>query len=85
MFDLVAGLPPGEWAVPGVSAFGVHLVRILDTLPDRTPPLEEIREAVLRDWRAAKAREIREQDYAERRKHFVVEIRRRDERTAENR
>jgi parvulin-like peptidyl-prolyl isomerase len=82
-FDLAADLPPGEWAGPVMSAYGVHLVRILDTLPARTPPLEEIRDAVLRDWRAAKAREIREQDYAERRKRFVVEIRRRDEPVAE--
>jgi hypothetical protein len=84
-FELLAKLPPGVWTGPVVSAYGVHLVRILDSLPARTPPLEEVRDAVLRDWRAAKALEIREQDYAERRKHFVVEIRRGDERTAENR
>ena len=75
-FDLVAELSPGEWAGPLVSAYGVHLVRVLDRLPARTPPLEEIRDAVLKNWREAKAREIREQDYAERRKHFIVEIRR---------
>jgi hypothetical protein len=84
-FELLAELPPGVWTGPVVSAYGVHLVRILDSLPARTPPLEEVRDVVLRDWKAAKAQEIREQDYAERRKHFVVEIRRRDERTAENR
>jgi hypothetical protein len=83
-FDLAAELPPGEWSGPVVSAYGVHLVRILDTLPARTPPLEEIRDAVLKNWREAKAQEIREQDYAERRKHFVVEIRRGDVRTAES-
>jgi hypothetical protein len=82
-FDLVAELPPGEWAGPVVSAYGVHLVRILDTLPARTPPLEEIRDAVLKNWREAKAQETREQDYAERRTHFTVEIRRRDSGTAE--
>jgi hypothetical protein len=84
-FELLAELPPGVWTGPVVSAYGVHLVRILDSLPARTPPLEEIRDAVLRHWMEAKAREIREQDYAERRKHFVVEIRRGDERAAENR
>ena len=84
-FGLLAELPPGVWTGPVVSAYGVHLVRILDSLPARTPPLAEVRDAVLRDWKAAKAQEIREQDYAERRKHFVVEIRRRDERIAENR
>ena len=84
-FELLAELPPGVWSGPVVSGYGVHLVRILDTLPARTPPPEEIRDAVLKNWRGAKAQEIRERDYAERRKHFVVEIRRRDERTAENR
>ena len=75
-FDLVEKFPPGAWTGPVVSAYGVHLVRILESLPARTPPLEEVRDAVLRDWKAAKALEIRERDYAERRKHFVVEIRR---------
>ncbi len=82
-FELLADLPTGVWAGPVASAFGVHLVRILDSLPARAPPLEAVRDAVLRNWRAAKAREVREQDYAERRKHFVVEIRRGDARTAE--
>ncbi len=83
-FDLVAELSPGEWTGPLVSAYGVHLVRIIDTRPARTPPLEEIRDAVLKNWREAKAQEIREQDYAERRKRFVVEIRRGDARPAES-
>ena len=82
-FDLVAKLPPREWAGPVRSSYGVHLIRIIDTLPAQTPPLEEIRDVVLRNWRQAKAQEIREQDYAERRKHFVVEIRRGDARAAE--
>ena len=47
--------------------------------------VEEIRDAVLKNWREAKAREIRERDYAERRKRFGVEIRRRDAPAAESR
>ena len=38
--------------------------------------LDEVRDAVLRDWKAAKARELRERDYAKRRKRYVVEIHR---------
>ena len=83
-FDLIAEFPPGEWAGPLVSAYGIHLVRILETLPARTPPLEEIRDAVLKNWREAKAQQIREQDYAERRKHFTVEIRRGDAQAAQS-
>jgi hypothetical protein len=83
-FDLVMDISPGEWAGPIASTYGVHLVHILDKLPARVPLLEEIRDAVLRNWREAKAQEIRELDYAGRRKHFVVEIRRRDARAAES-
>ena len=84
-FERLAELPPGMWAGPVASAYGVHLVRILEGLPARTPPLEEVRDAVLRDWKAAKALEIRELHYARLRERFVVEIRGADARTAENR
>ncbi len=81
-FERLAELPPGVWTGPVVSTYGVHLVRIVDSLPARTPRLEEVRKRVLRDWKTAKADEIRDRDYAERRARFVVEIRRRDTRTA---
>ena len=84
-FERLAELPPGVWAGPVVSAYGVHLVRNLDSLPAQTPPLEEVRDAVLRDWKAAKALEFRELHYARLRARFVVEIRRADVRTVENR
>jgi len=83
-FDLVAKLAPGKWDGPVLSGYGVHLVRILNTRPARTPPLAEIRDAVLKNWREAKAQEIRERDYAERRKHFTVEIRRGDAQAAQS-
>jgi hypothetical protein len=75
-FERLAELPRGVWAGPVASAYGAHLVRILERLPARTPPLKEVRDAVLMNWKAAKALEIREQDYARRRARFVVEIRR---------
>ncbi len=84
-FERLADLQPGSWAGPVVSAYGVHLVRILDGLPARMPPLEEVRDAVLRDWKAAKTLEIRELHYNRLRARVVVEIRRGVARTAENR
>ncbi len=84
-FERLAELSNGVWAGPVASAYGVHLVRILDSLPARTPPLEEVRDAVLRDWKAAKALEIRELHYARLRERFVVEIRGADDRAVENR
>jgi hypothetical protein len=84
-FERLAGLPSGGWAGPVKSAYGVHLVRILDRLPARMPPLEEVRDAVHRDWKAAKALEIRELHFNRLRERFVVEVRGADARTAENR
>jgi hypothetical protein len=84
-FERVAELTPGAWAGPVASAYGVHLVRIGESLAARTPPLEEVRDAVLRDWKAAKAKEIRELHYNRLRARFVVEIRGAVVRTAENR
>ena len=83
-FERLAELPPGVWAGPVASAYGVHLVRIGESLAARMPPLQEIRDNVLRDWKAAKARELRELHYARLREHYVVEIRRADTGTAEN-
>ncbi len=67
------------------SAYGLHLVRILDSQPARMPPLEEVRDAVLRDWKVAKALEIRELHYARLSQRYVVEIRRGDGQLVENR
>lgn len=81
-FEQLVELPAGEWVGPVASTYGVHLVRILDSLPSRTPQLAEVREEVLRDWKMAKANEIHDRDYAERRARFVIEIRRGAARTA---
>jgi hypothetical protein len=84
-YEQLVEFRPRSWSGPVTSAYGVHLVRILESAPARTPPLKEVREAVLRDWKAARAKDIREQDYARRRARFVVEIRRRDAQKAQSR
>ena len=83
-FERVAELTPGVWAGPVASGYGVHLVRIDERLTARTPPLEAIRDRVLRDWKAAKGRELRELHYARLRGRYVVEMRRADTGAAEN-
>ena len=77
-FERLAKLRPGGWTGPVRSSYGVHLVRVVDSLPARTPLLQEIRDAVLRDWKAAKARQLRELHYARLRERYVIEIRRAD-------
>ncbi len=83
-FGRLEELPAGTWAGPVASAYGVHLVRIGESLAARTPSLEEIRDSVLRDWKEAKARELRELHYARLRERYVVEIHRADTATADN-
>jgi len=84
-FERIAEIQSREWAGPVKSAYGLHFIRIFDGLPARMPPLEEVRDAVLRDWKAAKMLEIRESHYVQLRERYVVEIRGADVRTAENR
>jgi hypothetical protein len=76
-YSQIAVLAPGEWVGPVTSTYGIHLIRTLDGEPARMPPLEEIRDFVLQDWRSAKAEENRQQDYAKRRSRYTVEIIRR--------
>jgi hypothetical protein len=77
-YSQLAELEPGVRGGPVISAYGTHLVRSLDGLPASLPPLEEIRDTVLKDWKSAKAKEYRDQDYAERRGRYIVEISRRE-------
>ena len=62
-FAAVAALPPGAWQGPVASAFGDHLVRLVEAEPAAAPPFEEVRAAVEEDWRREKAAELREAQY----------------------
>ena len=72
------------WAGPVTSAYGVHLVRIIEHVSARMPALEEVRDAVLKDWKADKALELRELHFARLKARYAVEIRDADAPTAEN-
>jgi hypothetical protein len=64
----------GEWTGPVDSTFGVHLVRVTERLPGRVPALEEVREAVAREWTNARRKELEDQRFAEFLKRYVVTI-----------
>ncbi len=57
-FQALVALPQGRWAGPVESGYGLHLVRLLARTPRRVPPLDEIREAVARDWREARRADL---------------------------
>ncbi len=43
-------LQDGRWAGPVESGYGVHLVRVRERIEGRVPGLDEVREAVRREW-----------------------------------
>jgi len=61
--DTVLGLPPGRWAGPVESGYGVHLVLVTRRAPGRLPALAEVRERVLHELLAARRGERLEAMY----------------------
>jgi hypothetical protein len=47
-------LRSGQWEGPVRSGYGIHLVRIEKLIPGRVPPLDNVRQAVARDFEAAR-------------------------------
>jgi len=75
-FDRLISLPVNSWSGPVKSSYGVHLVRIQKRTALETPSLDQVQSAVIRDWRNAKAKELREKDYLNRRAKYAIEIQR---------
>ncbi len=57
----LASLPVGAWTGPLNSAYGVHLVRLRARTAGRAPPLDEVRDAVLRELQHARRTQLEEQ------------------------
>lgn len=68
------GLTPGEWAGPIRSAFGLHIVRISEKRPGLVPVLDEVRDAVTREWTNDKRMEIEAARYRALRSNYEVRI-----------
>lgn len=66
--------PVGQWLGPIRSAFGVHLVRIAERKPGYLPALDEVRQAVTREWESDRRRATSEANYARLRKDYDVVI-----------
>jgi parvulin-like peptidyl-prolyl isomerase len=49
--ELVLDAPESEWTGPIQSPYGLHLVRLTQREDGYDPKLDDVREAVLRDWR----------------------------------
>jgi hypothetical protein len=70
----VARLEPGHWAGPVQSGYGWHLVRVSERTDGGARPLPEVREAVKREWQAARSREVVDATYARLRAKYAITI-----------
>jgi hypothetical protein len=55
--------PAGKWAGPLRSAFGWHLVRVIQRDPSQAPPLERVKERVQADYVAAERERRNEAEF----------------------
>ena len=54
----------GVWTGPIESSYGLHLVNIRERTPGRVPNLDEVRDAVRRDWFADRRAQSKQQFYS---------------------
>jgi hypothetical protein len=64
----------GEWLGPVESGFGFHLVYISERVQGTRPDLEQVRDAVQRDWFSLKRREAVDGMYQRLSENYQVEI-----------
>jgi hypothetical protein len=67
-------LPEREWHGPIVSGYGLHLVRVSESLTSRASTLDAVREEVKRDWLEAQRRQIKEATFKKLRERYEVVI-----------
>ena len=71
-FAAISGLEPGEWRGPVESAFGSHLVQLVEMEPAVPPSFEAARRAVEEDWRRETAERLREAQFQALRERYEV-------------
>lgn len=67
-------IEPGRWAGPLESGYGLHLVFVRERTDGRVPALAEVRQAVQREWLAARRKEVNEQFYQHLRARYTVVV-----------
>ncbi|MGH9369209.1 MAG: peptidyl-prolyl cis-trans isomerase [Thermoanaerobaculia bacterium] len=68
----LAELPVGAWEGPVESGYGLHLVRIEARTPATAPSLASLRDAVVREWFAARREEANRALYEKLRTRYTV-------------
>jgi hypothetical protein len=67
-------LPLGEWQGPVESSYGLHLVFVDERTERRSPALEDVRDAVRREWLNARRLESNRKFYDGLRKRYTISI-----------
>jgi hypothetical protein len=67
-------VPPGRWAGPLESSYGLHLVLVREQVPVRVPEMASVREAVLRDLLAERRQQALDAAYAKFRARYAVVV-----------
>jgi parvulin-like peptidyl-prolyl isomerase len=62
------------WQGPVRSSYGEHLAEVLARIDARTPPFEEVRQAVLRDFQQERREQANAEAYREMRSRYRVEV-----------
>jgi hypothetical protein len=71
-FAQIAALPEGGWEGPVASAYGTHLVEVVELEPARSRPFEAVRAAVEQDWHRANAEAVKDAQYEALRQRYRV-------------
>jgi len=66
--------PTGSWQGPVTSGYGLHLVHISKRIDGKIPDLAEVREAVQREWTAAKRKQSNEAFYEMLRERYTISV-----------
>ena len=66
--------PVGEWVGPIDSSFGTHYVRVSERTPAVTPPLDAMRDQVVREWENERRLRARTDAYAKLRGEYAISV-----------
>lgn len=72
--EQLGALEPGVWSGPVASGFGAHAVKISAKLPGQKAALNDVRQRVLNDWRAARQAEQKEQSLSRYRAQYEITV-----------
>jgi PPIC-type PPIASE domain len=70
----LAALEPRRWQGPIDSGYGAHLVLVRQRIPGRVPALEEVRDAVRREWQSKARQDANEAFYQKLRGRYRVVV-----------